>query len=110
MRTLRQNQSLHLFFEHVAHALNDAGYDVQSVVSKSASLFWTKEMVKELLWRRFQEAMFFHKSTRELTTEEIDKLIDVFSKFLGENFQLEVDFPSEESMRVKSLSYKDSYL
>lgn len=65
-------------------------------------------MVKELLWRRFQEAMFFHKSTRELTTKEIDSIVDVFTKFLGENFSLQVDFPSEESMMIRS--YRDSDL
>jgi hypothetical protein len=86
--TRKQQNALHLYLEMIANALNDKGHSVQEVLSKAKlDIFWTKENVKENLWREIQEAMYGTRSTTELNKQEqIDRIHDVINKFLSENF------------------------
>lgn len=94
LRTSVQNRSLHLYFEHVASALDEAGIDLQEVLSKSkASIPATKENIKEAMWRPIQKAMYNKKSTTELTTKEVGEVYEVLNRFLGEQFGINVEFP-----------------
>ena len=102
-RTLTQNDSIHLWLDQVASALNDAGFDVKAVVRlfrEEGEIPFTKENVKELLWRPAQKAMFGKKSTTELNKlKEIDLICKVVNKFLSEKCHLEyIPFPSLESL------------
>lgn len=70
-RTLQQNKSLHKFCEQVAESLNDAGYDFKKFLEVSKyklDVPWTKDLVKDQLWRVVQEAMTGKESTTELST------------------------------------------
>ena len=84
IRTLAQNNALHKWCELIASAYNEKGMTVEEVIKNfKMELFWTKESVKELIIRTAITRMFGKRSTTQLlkSGEEIDKLIDVVTKF-----------------------------
>jgi hypothetical protein len=57
-RTDNQNRALHLYCTQVADALNGAGLSMEQVLSNfTMELEWTKESVKEILWRTAQKRL-----------------------------------------------------
>ena len=102
-RTDKQNSALHLYFEMIAEALNREGLDVrvvlQVIAEKGVDMMWSKELVKELLWRRIQKKYLGKQSTTELdSTGEITQIYDMLNRFLSENFFITAPFPSLESL------------
>ena len=96
-RTLRQNNSLHLYFELLADALNDAGYEMKAVLAaKEIDVPWTKELIKETLWKPLQKAMIDKDSTTESNTKQYNEVYEVLSRHLAKNFGVSVPFPSNE--------------
>jgi len=98
-RTDRQNRSLHLFLSQVAEALDKEGFTVQDVTAqiKKAEIHPTQEILKEVVWRPLQEIILGTKSTTELGKGDVDKVYEVFNKWLGENFHIFVPFPHHET-------------
>ena len=102
-RTKNQNAALHLYFTHIAEALNSEGYDVRVVLQviseKGIDMMWSPTLVKELLWRRIQKKYLGKKSTTELDSlGDITQIYDIMNKFLAENFYISEEFPSIESL------------
>ena len=63
---------------------------------------WSRELVKEILWRKVQKKYTGKKSTTELdSTGEITQIHDILNKFLSENFHIHVPFPSIETLIEK---------
>lgn len=103
-RTISQNSALHLYFQQLADVLTDAGLDMRIVLKPDIDIRWTKESVKEYLWKPIMEKMFGNKSTTEMTTGQIDEIFEVITKHLGEKFGEFMDylpFPSIETMMDK---------
>ena len=100
-RTIKQNSALHKFFELVAEKLNDAGLDMRFVLKPSVDIPWGKESVKKFLWKPVQNALLGKKSTKELTTDEVDKVYNVLNRHFGEKFKMHQPFPSLESIKLK---------
>ncbi len=100
-RTSKQNDSLHLYFELLAEALNSAGLDVRAVLKPDVEIPWSKVMVKELLWRPIQKIYLNKKSTTRLTKDEVNKVWRILDKHLNEKFSVLVDFPSLETLEKK---------
>lgn len=98
-RTLQQNKALHVFFQNVADKLNEAGLDLRAVLKPHVEIPWSKELVKEHLWRPIQELQLRKQSTTELTTDEVSKVYEVLNRFLGEKHGIYVPFPSEEETK-----------
>lgn len=101
-RTLRQNKALHMWFTHVAAALNVSGLDMRKTLKPGVDIPWSPETVKEYLFRPIMEAQLQKSSTTELTTAEIDAVYDTINRLFGEKFSLHVPFPSEEELLNKS--------
>lgn len=102
-RTTRQNKALHLLYGMLADELNDSGLDMKKVLKPGVDIPWTKESIKEYIWRPIQEAQLNKKSTKDLTTKEIDEVFDTINRHLGEKFGVFVPFPSmDELMRVNN--------
>lgn len=102
-RTEAQNRSLHLYFEMIAQALNQEGLDVRLVLQviseKGVDMMWSKELVKELLWRSIQKKFTGKHSTTELDSiGEITQIYDMLNKFISENFFINVAFPSLQEL------------
>ena len=102
-RTAKQNDALHLYFEMIAQALNREGLDVRLVLNviseKGIDMMWSKELVKELLWRPIQKKWVGKHSTTKLDSiGEITQIYDMLNKFLAENFYISEQFPSLQSL------------
>lgn len=98
-RTSLQNRSLHLFFTLLAQELNEAGYDMKKVLKPSVDISWTKENIKEYIWKPIQEALKLKKSSTELTTAEVSQVWEVINRHLGEKLGIHVPFPSVEQTK-----------
>lgn len=91
-----QNNALHLWFERVAEKLNEAGYDMKSVLEyKAVDVPWTKDLIKTVLAKPLIKVMFNKTSTKDLTKSEVGEFYDVLDRFTGQNFGIHVDFPNE---------------
>lgn len=106
-RTAKQNDALHLYFEMIAQALNGEGLDVRLVLNviseKGIDMIWSKELVKELLWRPIQKKWVGKHSTTELDSiGEITQIYDMLNKFLAENFFISPEFPSIQALIEKN--------
>lgn len=94
-RTILQNASMHLYFEHLAQSLNDAGFDMKKVLEmKEVDVPWNKDMVKEVLWKGIQRAMFDKDSTTDLTTVEISEVYKVLDRHTSEKLEIHVEWPN----------------
>lgn len=97
-RTNQQNRAIHLFFTHLATALNDAGYDMRSTIRQEVDIPWTAMTVKEYLWRPIQEKFLLEQSTTRLKKKDVSKVYDVLNKIIGERTGVYVAFPSIEEL------------
>ena len=99
VRTEQQNKAIHLYCERLGDALNDAGYEIKKVMAvKTADVPWTKDSVKELLWRPLQEAAVDKHSTTALEVMEVDRVYSILDRHISSNFGVHVEFPSKEQM------------
>lgn len=97
-RTEQQNRALHLYCQQVADALNGAGLDIEQVLKNfTMELEWTKDSVKEILWRTAQKRLLQKHSTTELSKQqEIDKVYEAVNRFLAKMGVDSVPWPSHE--------------
>lgn len=97
-RTTTQNKALHLYFRLLSEALNDGGYDMKKVLRPEVDISWNSKTIKEYIWRPIQNAQLLKKSTKDLTTKEIDLVYDTINRHLSEKFGVSVPFPSYENI------------
>lgn len=95
-RSTKQNNSLHKFCELLAHELNSAGLDMREVLKPSVDIPWSKDAVKEFIWKPIQKSMNLKKSTTELTTKEVGEVYEVINRHISEKFGIHVDWPHIE--------------
>jgi len=98
-RTLQQNRAIHLYLRELSRALNDAGYDMKTVLKPSVDIPWTEEMAKEHLWRPIQKIMTKVESTSELDKLDVSEIYKVIDRHMSEKFGVHVEFPSDERMQ-----------
>ena len=98
-RTIRQNAAMHKFFEIVSNELNDLGieFTYNGLATKSISMMYTPELVKNFFWRPIQMALFDIKSTVDLDTHQMNSVIDIITKFFGEK-GVYVEFPNRNQL------------
>lgn len=98
-RSPRQNRALHLYLAQVAEALDREGHTVQDIVKqiKKAEIHPTQSILKEIVWRPLQEIILGKESTTELGKLDVDKVYEVFNKWLGQSFEIHIPFPSYDS-------------
>lgn len=96
--TITQNAALHLMFEQLAHELNSQGLDQRKVLKESIEIPWTKDSIKEYLWRPIQEAKFDTTSTTDLKTNEIDEVFKILQRHLNQKLNIGIEFPSIETL------------
>ena len=96
-RTILQNAALHLFFNNLAQELNEGGqeYKFQYFIKKEVDIPWSAQLVKELIWRPVQEAMFNISSTSDAKTVEYVKVYDVINRHLSNEYGINVAWPSQ---------------
>lgn len=105
-RTDLQNKALHVYFAEVAEALSAAGYDLKTVLAKApVDTPVTPYSIKNEVWKPILKSYLGLDSTTQHDTANIDKVYDIFNRWLGENFNIHVDWPCEESLMFKRLGY-----
>ena len=123
-RTDLQNKSIHLYCELLAISLNDAGFEMKAFLGSKSNKFliaileqiqelifkmmayleakqeidipWTKENVKNVIWKPVQKAMFSIDSTTKLETAQVSEVYKVVARHVSENTGVFVDFPHEQ--------------
>jgi len=96
-RTQRQNRAMHKLFRELSQQMNEQGLTLQQVLRTDVETMMTPKLVKEVIWRPVQKAMYGKESTTQLTTDEVDKVFDVINKHLGKH-GIHVPFPSIETL------------
>jgi hypothetical protein len=99
-RSDKQNRALHLLFTIVSNQLNEMGQEFKYVGLKGQELSMrhTPHLVKEMIWRPIQIALFDIKSTTKINTEQINEIVDILAKYFGEK-GIVIQFPSKETLR-----------
>jgi hypothetical protein len=107
-RTPQQNKALHKYLELVAEEMNRNGITMQDVVKaiKRAEIRPTKESLKEVVWKPLQEIILAKKSTTELEKTEIDEIYEVMNKWLGQEFEIHIPFPTHDDTFVENFGTK----
>lgn len=107
LRSQQQNRALHLYFEMIARTLNDAGLDMRAVLKPEVEIPWSKESVKEFLWRPVQKIMLRKESTTELERKDIDTVFDVVNAHLAKH-GVRQPFPSVEAIfdQLRAIEYQ----
>jgi len=95
-RTPAQSNAIHLYCELVAQALNEAGLTIEQVLQAfTMELEWSKESVKEILWRTAQKRLLGKASTKDLRKQqEIDKVYEAVNRFLAKLEVNSIPFPA----------------
>lgn len=96
-RSIKQNSSLHRYFNLVAKELNKNGFKIQS--NLNMELDWTMQRVKELIWKEFQKVVLGKESTRLLTKTELTNIYDYVNRYTSENFGISIEFPNKEQLK-----------
>ncbi len=89
----------------MAQALGDAGLDMRATLKPEIQIPWSKQSVKEFLWRPIQKLQLRKKSTTELNTKDIDLIFDTLNRFLAEK-GIEQAFPSIEEIIRRQEEWK----
>ena len=99
-RSTDQNSSLHLFFTMISEQLNELGmeYIYFGLKGQEISLTYTPELVKTFFWKPIQLALFETESTTKLTTEQMNRIIDIIIKFFGDKGVV-IEFPCFENKK-----------
>ena len=97
-RTEKQNNSLHRYFELIGAAMNESGWEMKRFfsVKPEIEIPWNKERVKENLWKTIQIIMTGKKSTKQLTTKEVNDIYEVFDRHISSVTGVHVEFPKDE--------------
>lgn len=95
-RTIQQNKALHKYFELLANKLAESGLDMRKVLKPEVEIPWTKEAVKECMYKPVMEAMFHVEHTSMLDTRQISQVYEVLNRHTAEKLGISVDWPSDE--------------
>ena len=70
-------------------------FQYQGLEGLDLSIMYTPNIVKEFIWRPIQIALFNIESTTKINTKQINKIVDVITKWFGEK-GVYIDFPRKE--------------
>ncbi len=106
-RSFLQNKSLQLYWRIICELLNSAGWTKKKYYEvKEVDVEWTPDSVGEDIWRGIQEAMYGHRRTSKLETDQVSKVCDVMNRHLANTCGVSAEFPSKESLMNRSLGRK----
>ena len=96
-RTTLQNSAMHKYFAMLSESLDNAGLDVMTTLSEKIAVPWTPILIKELIWRKVQLAMYPDvESTAKLDTEQVGKIYEVINRHIAQTHGVSVVFPQKE--------------
>lgn len=93
-RSLTQNAALHLFCQHLADKLNEAGLDQRRTLKPEVEIPWTMESVKENLWRPIQKSVTGIDSTTKPERSQYSAIYEVLNRHLAQRLGISVEWPT----------------
>ena len=84
--TGKQFSALHVWCQFVADVLNAAGLDQRVILKPGVPIDWTKDSVKQNLYKPLLEAMTGKKSTTEQNTVEPSEVAETLARHLGQKW------------------------
>jgi len=98
-RTLRQNRAIHLYCSMVADELSGMGlmHVYTGLKGVELEIRYTQPLVKEIIWKPIQNALFGKESTTDLTTVEVGQVAEHIEMFFAKQ-GIDLPFPSIESL------------
>jgi hypothetical protein len=100
IRTTKQNRALHLYFTLLAKKMAEQGLDMKKALKPSVEITPTMELCKEYLFRPIMRAKYDKESTTELTTKELQGVIQDLDRFFLSKHKIDVPFPSAENLHL----------
>ena len=82
----KQFNALHVWCGEVALLLTQCGLDMKAVLKPEVDISWTKDSVKQYLYKPVLEALSGKQSTTEQNTLEPSAVADHIARHLGEKF------------------------
>lgn len=76
--------------------LNDRGLYVQQVLKPSWDIMWTPELVKDNIVRPIAEVVAKTNHTHQLSTKQLQEVIDIIDKNLLSKFDVDLPFSEED--------------
>ena len=95
-----QNNSLQLYCQRMADALNDAGFDMKYIMKDDADIPWSKDSVREHLWMGIQKAVTGQSSTTEPSTIEYVNIYDILNRHMINKHGIAVEWPSNPAYEM----------
>ena len=96
-RSPRQNNALHLYCGSLANALNEAGLDMRTVLKPAVEINWTKDTVKNYLWRPIQVLVTGDQSTVDPDSDEYPQVFETLYRHMASKFGIAVPWPTKEN-------------
>jgi len=102
-RSTSQNSAMWLYCEHLANALNEAGYEQKTFPWREGiEIPFTKHSVMECFWRPVMEHMADKESTTEQTTKDVMAVYEAVSRAMAMRVGVSVAWPCRESQDWES--------
>ena len=103
-RTNQQSRAMHLAFNQISQLLIEQGIDQRTIVQdlEGYSAPVTPEFLKQV-FKTIMYTMYRKTSTSDLTTNEMTTCFDVFAHFLGEQYGVQVTWPSTDALYIQHL-------
>jgi hypothetical protein len=80
--------------------MTEQGLDLRKVLKPSVEITPTMELVKEYLFRPIMQAKYKKDSTADLTTIELQGVIQDLDRFFLSQHKINLPFPSEDSLHL----------
>ena len=84
--TQKQFNALHVWLGEVALLLTQCGLDMKAVLKPEVDISWSKDSVKQYLYKPVLEALTGKQSTTEQNTIEPSVVADHIARHLGDKF------------------------
>ena len=92
----------------MADALNDAGLDMKKIYKPEVDIPWTKESVKEYVWRPIQEVVTKKSSTADAERNDYSMIYDVVNRHFIDKFNISVPWPVMKKCKTCKNEFKPS--
>jgi hypothetical protein len=99
-RTNLQNKSLHLWLTLLAKKMIEQGLDLRKVLKPSVEITPTMELVKDYLFRPIMQTKYDKDSTADLTTIELQGVIQDLDRFFLSKHKINLPFPDESNLKL----------
>jgi hypothetical protein len=96
-RSIDQNSALHKWFELLEQECIAGGMTMDMLIKKPQEIPITRHLLKDM-FRLIGNVMYHKDSTAKLTKDEINEVIKVFEKTIGERLEIFIPFPSVENL------------